>query len=135
MAIHDGRQVSPLGAHFEVGDVAHPNLIEVLNRKAVDLAANAIKESPRAGHSPVPVEGIGSNAMLELQALVPFLDLPQLPEFSRYGLADIHPFGHCQPLSRLLTPTRQHERGGCKAKTRRPELLLQAVGSAAQRSP
>lgn len=71
MAIHDGRQVAPLGADFEVGDVAHPNLIEVLNRQAVDLAANAIKEAARAGHSPVQVEGIGSNAMLSHKPLHP----------------------------------------------------------------
>src|ERR1700741_5310278 len=63
--------------------------------------------------------------MLELEALVVLLYLPKLLELGSDVLLHLDALGHDQPLSRLLTPTRQHE--GMNGKRSRDILHLHAL--------
>src|SRR5690606_13127117 len=71
MAIHDRRQVPPLAANLEIGDVSHPDLIEAVDHDLVGPALHAGQELRQPGTLAVDAGRTGADAMLAHQSLHP----------------------------------------------------------------
>src|SRR5690606_19727189 len=71
MAVHDRRQVPPLTADLEIGDVGHPDLVEAVDHHLVGPALHAGQELGQSGPLAVEAGRPRADAVLAHQSLYP----------------------------------------------------------------